>query len=150
MGFFETKYGVKIKNAKNPTSACLAISRQVIENIRFEGKGKEALLEILVKASNNQENVVPVKEIPIKEYDGIISRNLNFDRVLNYTRDVWELYKHGKKSKLEIERDTRILKIITSYIVFQNPLCDFIVTGIYNIVLISLQFIQVLLIQISN
>ena len=43
------RYGLKIKNVKDPTSACFAFSRHVIKDIKFEGKGKEALLEILVK-----------------------------------------------------------------------------------------------------
>lgn len=100
------KYGLKIKDVKDPMSACFAFSRHVVEVIRFEGKGKEALLEILVKSGNNLENQVPVKEIPIKQYYAIISRKLDFSRMLNYSRDVWELYRHGKKSKLEKEKDT--------------------------------------------
>ena len=97
------RYGLKIKNVKDPMSSCFAFSRHVVEDIRFEGKGKEALLEILVKANNNEGNVVPVKEIPIKQHDVLISRKLDFNRILNYSRDVWELYKHGKETKLERE-----------------------------------------------
>ena len=105
------KYGLKIKNVKDPTSGCFAFSRHVIKDIRFEGKGKEALLEILVKVSNNSENEVAVKEIPIKQHDTLINRKLDFRRILNYSRDVWELYKHGKKSKLESQSDTKAQKI---------------------------------------
>ena len=105
------KYGLKIKNVKDPMSGCFAFSRHVIKDIRFEGKGKEALLEILVKASNNSENNVAVKEIPIKQHDTLITRKLDFNRILNYSKDVWELYKYGKKSKLESERDNSGQKI---------------------------------------
>jgi len=105
------KYGLKIKDVKDPMSGCFAFSRNIIRDIRFESKGKEALLEILVKVSNNSENDVAVKEIPIKQHDALITRKLEFSRILKYSRDIWELYKHGKESKLESERDTKVQKI---------------------------------------
>jgi dolichol-phosphate mannosyltransferase len=105
------KYGLKIKNVKDPMSGCFAISRHVIRDIKFEGKGKEALLEILVKADSNSENKVAVKEIPIKQHETMIIRKLDFTQILNYSKDVWELYKHGKKSKLESNRDDSGQKI---------------------------------------
>jgi dolichol-phosphate mannosyltransferase len=104
------KYGLNIKNVKDPMSCCFALSRHVIKDIKFEGKGKEALLEILVKIGNNSENDVVVKEIPIKQHD-TFTRKLEFNRILNYSKDVWELYRYGKKSKLESERDTKGKKI---------------------------------------
>jgi dolichol-phosphate mannosyltransferase len=99
------KYGLKIKNVKDPLSGCFALSRDVVKDIRFEGKGKEALLEILVKAGNNNQSNVPVKEIPIKQHDTLIIRKLEFNRILNYLKDVWELYRYGKKSELKSNRD---------------------------------------------
>jgi dolichol-phosphate mannosyltransferase len=99
------KYGLKIKNVKDPMSGCFALSRDVVKDIKFEGKGKEALLEILVKAGISCENKVPVKEIPIKQHDTLITRKLEFNRILNYSKDVWELYRYGKKSELESDRD---------------------------------------------
>ena len=101
------KYVLKIKNVKDPMSGCFAFSRHVIKDIRFEGKGKEALLEILVKVSNNSENNVSVKEIPIKQHDTLITRKIDFDRILNYSKDVWELYRYGKKSELENDKDDK-------------------------------------------
>ena len=106
------RYGLKIKNVSDPTSACFAFSRDVVKNIRFEGKGKEALLEILVKINtHNKDNNVAVKEIPIKQHDTVITRKLDLDRIVNYSKDVWELYRYGKKSKLEIDRDNSGQKI---------------------------------------
>ena len=105
------KYGLKIKDVKDPMSGCFAVSRHVVKDIRFEGKGKEALLEILVKASNNNENKVTVKEIPIKQHDILITQKLEFNRILNYSKGVWELYRYGKKSKLESNRDNSGQKI---------------------------------------
>ncbi|CAN5470310.1 glycosyltransferase [soil metagenome] len=99
------KYGLKIKNVKDPMSGCFAFSRHVIKDIRFEGKGKEVLLEILVKVSNNSENQVPVKEIPIKQHDTQITQKLDFNRMLNYSKGVWQLYRYGKKSKPETDRN---------------------------------------------
>ena len=97
------RYGLKIKNVKDPTSACFAFSRDVVKDIKFEGKGKEALLEILVKINtkNNNNNNVAVKEIPIKQHDTVITRKLDRDRIVNYSKDVWELYRYGAKSNLK-------------------------------------------------
>jgi len=84
-------------------SSCFA--RQVVRDIRFEGKGNEALLEILVKVNNNKKySNVPVKEIPIKQHDALIIRNLSINRIFNYSRAIWELYRYGKESKLENDR----------------------------------------------
>ena len=99
------RYGLKIKNVKDPTSACFAFSRDVVKDIKFEGKGKEALLEILVKTNtNNKNNNVAVKEIPIKQHDTVITRKLDIDRVVNYSKDVWDLYRYGIKSNLKNQR----------------------------------------------
>jgi dolichol-phosphate mannosyltransferase len=93
------RYGLKIKNIKDPTSACFAFSRDIVKDIKFEGTGKEALLEILVKINSNKDNNVSVKEIPIKQQDTVITRKLDRDRILNYSKDVWQLYRYGIKSK---------------------------------------------------
>jgi dolichol-phosphate mannosyltransferase len=102
-----TKYVLKIKNVKDPMSGCFAFSRHVIQDFKFEGKGKEALLEILVKNNHNSDNGVTVMEIPIKQHDTLLTRNIDFGRILNYSRDVWELYKHGKISNLESHQNTK-------------------------------------------
>jgi dolichol-phosphate mannosyltransferase len=101
------RYGLKIKNVKDPTSACFAFTRDLVKDIKFEGKGREALLEILVKINTkkkNNNNSVAVKEIPIKQHDTVITRKLDLDRIVNYSKDVWELYKYGTKSNLKNER----------------------------------------------
>jgi dolichol-phosphate mannosyltransferase len=95
------KYGLKIKNVEDPMSKCFAFSRHVVKDIRFEGKGKEALLEILVKVNNNnnKNNNVAVKEIPIKQQGTPITKKINFNRILNYSIAVWHLYRYGRESK---------------------------------------------------
>ena len=110
------RYGLKIKNVKDPTSACFAFTRDIVKDIKFEGKGKEALLEILVKINtkNNNNNNVAVKEIPIKQHDTVITRKLDRDRIVNYSKDVWELYRYGTKSNLKNGRpDHRMSKSVT-------------------------------------
>jgi dolichol-phosphate mannosyltransferase len=58
-------------------------------------------LEILVKINSNKnnDNNVPVKEIPIKQHDTVITRKLDRNRILNYSKYVWQLYRYGIKSK---------------------------------------------------
>jgi dolichol-phosphate mannosyltransferase len=93
------KYGLKVKNVEDPLSRCFAFSRHVVKDISFEGKGKEALLEILVKMNNNKNNNIAVKEIPIKQQGTTITKKINVNRIFNYSRAVWHLYRYGRKSK---------------------------------------------------
>ena len=127
------KYGLKIKNVKDPMSGCFALSRDVVKDIKFEGKGKEALLEILVKAGNSSENKVAVKEIPIKQHDTLITRKLEFNRILNYSKDVWKLYRYGKKSELESDRDMSGQKIRRS-VLFLSKAGRFFTVGASGLV----------------
>jgi dolichol-phosphate mannosyltransferase len=127
------KYGLKIKNVKDPMSGCFALSRDVVKDIKFEGKGKEALLEILVKAGNSSENKVAVKEIPIKQHDTLITRKLEFNRILNYSKDVWQLYRYGKKSDLESDRDMSGQKIRRS-VLFLSKAGRFFTVGASGLV----------------
>lgn len=86
---------------QDPLSGCFAFSRHIVKDIKFEGRGREALLEIIVKLNNNsKDNITAVKEIPIKQHDTVITRKLDINRILNYSKDLWELYRYGKKSKL--------------------------------------------------
>jgi dolichol-phosphate mannosyltransferase len=98
------RYGLKIKDVKDPTSACFAFSREVVKDIKFEGKGKEALLEILVKMNTSKNNNIAVKEIPIKQHDTVITRKLDRARIMNYSKDVWQLYRYGIKSNTKNKR----------------------------------------------
>jgi len=93
------RYGLNVKNVEDPMSSCFAFSRHVLNDIRFEGKGKEALLEILVKVNNNKNNNVTVKEIPIKQQGTLFTKRINLNRIWNYSKAVWGLYRYGKTSK---------------------------------------------------
>jgi dolichol-phosphate mannosyltransferase len=103
------RYGLKVKNVEDPMSSCFAFSRHVVKDIRFEGKGKEALLEILVKVNNNKRKNVAVKEIPIKQQSTPVTKKINFNRILNYSKAVWHLYRYGRKSK-EMQNDSDIVE----------------------------------------
>jgi len=97
------KYGLKVKNVEDPMSTCFAFSRHIVKDIIFEGKGKDALLELLVKINNNRD--ITVKEIPIKQKETTTTRKVNFSRVLNYSQAVWDLYRYGRTSKRLNESD---------------------------------------------
>jgi dolichol-phosphate mannosyltransferase len=101
------KYGLKVKNIQDPMSSCFAFSRDVVKGIRFEGKGNEALLEILMKVNNNKNSNVAVKEIPFKHQGTLVTKKINFNRILNYSKAVWHLYRHGRRSK-ELQNDSDI------------------------------------------
>jgi dolichol-phosphate mannosyltransferase len=103
-----TRYGLKVKNVQDPSSSCFAFPRNIVKDIRFEGKGKEALLEILVKVNIKNSNVT-VKEIPIKQQGTSNTRKIDFNRVFNYLTAVWHLYRYGKKS-MELQNDNDILE----------------------------------------
>jgi dolichol-phosphate mannosyltransferase len=103
------KYGLKVKNVEDPLSRCFAFSRHVVKDINFEGKGNEALLEILVKVNNYKNSNVAVKEIPIKQQGTTITKKINFNRILNYSKAVWHLYRYGRESK-EIQNDRDIVE----------------------------------------
>jgi len=102
------RYGLNVKNVEDPTSSCFAFSRNIVKAINFEGKGKEALLEILVKAKNKNSNVA-VKEIPIKQEDTSNLKKIDLDRILKYSKAVWHLYRYGRKSK-QVQNDNDIVK----------------------------------------
>jgi len=103
------RYGLKVKNVEDPMSRCFAFSRHVVKDINFEGKGKEALLEILVKVNNYKNSNVAVKEIPIKQQGTTITKKIDFNRILNYSNAVWHLYRYGRESK-ELQNDSDIVE----------------------------------------
>ena len=94
------RHGLKVKDVQDPLSGCFAISRQLLEDIKIEGKGDELLLEILVKLSSNKKNdKFTVKEIPFGQKGKQATKKLDFNRIMGYLMAVWHLYRYGKKSK---------------------------------------------------
>ena len=58
-----------------------------------------------MKVNNNKNGNVLVKEIPIKHQSVPITKKINFNRILNYPKAVWDLYRYGKTSKHLDDRD---------------------------------------------
>src|SRR5206468_10678577 len=44
-------------------------------------------------------NNVTVKEIPIKQQGTLFTKRINLNRIWNYSKAVWDLYRYGKTSK---------------------------------------------------
>lgn len=94
------RHGLKVENVQDPLSGCFAISRQILEEITIEGKGKGLLLEILVKLNRNKKyKKIPIKEIPFRQKGEHTSNKLEFSRVLSYSKAIWHLYRFGRKSQ---------------------------------------------------
>jgi dolichol-phosphate mannosyltransferase len=91
------RHGLNVKDVRDPLSGCFAFPRQVIEDVKIEGKGNELLLEILVKINNRNSNIT-IKEIPFREKDMKGTKKLDFDRIKSYSKAVWHLYCYGRKS----------------------------------------------------
>jgi len=92
------RHGLKIKDIKDPLSGCFATSRRILENVVIETSGSEILLEILVKGDKyNRENDVTVREIPFEQKEGILKK-LDSNRIVSYSKAVWNLYRYGRKS----------------------------------------------------
>lgn len=74
-------------------------------------------MEILVKINtNNNKKNVAVKEIPIKQHETVITRKLDRARIMNYSKDVWQLYRYGIKSNTKNKRakpEQKISKSVT-------------------------------------
>ena len=141
------KYGLKVKNVEDPMSSCFAFSRNVVKDISFEGKGKEALLEILVKVNKNNNSNVPVKEIPIKHHQGTpITKKISFNRILNYSKAIWQLYLYGRRSKewqndrdiVEQKRDKSVLFLSKAGRFFTVGASGFIVNYVVSFLLANI------------
>src|SRR5437867_2692298 len=105
------RHGLKVKDVLDPLSGCFALPRQLIKNIRIEGKGNEILLEILVKVNNKNKgnDNITIKEIPFQQKDIHDAKKLDFNRILGYSKAVWGLYRYGRKSK-QVQNDIDVVQ----------------------------------------
>jgi dolichol-phosphate mannosyltransferase len=88
------RYGLNVRNVKDPMSNFFAFPRHVIENIKIDSKGYKILIEILVKTRGTL-----VKEIPYTFIDRKAGESkMDFNVILDYIRSVWYLYRYGQKS----------------------------------------------------
>jgi dolichol-phosphate mannosyltransferase len=94
------RYGLNVREVRDPMSGFFALPRHVIKDIEFNTQGFKILLEILVKKQSH----VMVKEIPytftVRKYG-----HSKLDRrvLVNYTKAVWSLYKYGRRSQKRLE-----------------------------------------------
>lgn len=94
------RYGLNVKEVRDPMSGFFALPRHVLKDIEFNTKGFKILLEILVKKQRH----VTVKEIPytftVRKYG---YSKLDFKVLVDYTKAVWSLYKYGRRSQKRLE-----------------------------------------------
>lgn len=94
------RYGLNVKEVRDPMSGFFALPRHVLKDIEFNTQGFKILLEILVKKQSH----VTVKEIPytftVREYG---HSKLDRKVLVDYTKAVWSLYKYGRKSQTRLD-----------------------------------------------
>jgi dolichol-phosphate mannosyltransferase len=94
------RYGLNVKEVRDPMSGFFALPRHVLRDIEFNTQGFKILLEILVKKRSN----VTVKEIPytfnVRKYG---QTKLDRKVLVDYTKAVWSLYKYGRRSQKRLE-----------------------------------------------
>jgi len=94
------RYGLNVKEVRDPMSGFFALPRNVLKDIDFNTQGFKILLEILVKKQSH----VTVKEIPytftVRKYG---HSKLDLKVLVDYTKAVWSLYKYGRKSQKRLE-----------------------------------------------
>jgi dolichol-phosphate mannosyltransferase len=94
------RYGLNVKEVRDPMSGFFALPRHVIKDIEFSTQGFKILLEILVKKQRH----ITVKEIPytftVRKYG---HSKLDRKVLVDYTKAVWSLYKYGRRSQKRLE-----------------------------------------------
>jgi dolichol-phosphate mannosyltransferase len=94
------RYGLKVKEVRDPMSGFFALPRHILKDIEFSTQGFKILLEILVKKKSN----VTVKEIPYTFTDRKYGRSkLDLKVSIDYLKAVWALYKYGRRSQRRTE-----------------------------------------------
>ena len=94
------RYGLKVKEVRDPMSGFFALPRHILKDIEFSTQGFKILLEILVKKQGN----VIVKEIPYAFTDRKYGHSkLDLKVSIDYLRAVWILYKYGRSSQKRAE-----------------------------------------------
>jgi dolichol-phosphate mannosyltransferase len=90
------RYGLKVKEVRDPMSGFFALPRHILKDIEFSTQGFKILLEILVK----KQSYVTVKEIPYTFTDRKYGHSkLDLKVSIDYMKAVWSLYKYGRRSQ---------------------------------------------------
>jgi len=128
------RHGLNISDVHDPLSGCFALPREVVKNIKIEGRGNQILLEILVKVRSKINNDVVVTEIPFEQKFVYRVRKLEFNLILDYFYAVWNLYCHSKNSK-KLQSD-RIIKeqVRHKSILFLSKTARFLTVGASGLV----------------
>ncbi len=94
------RYGLNVKEVRDPMSGFFALPRHVLMDIEINTQGFKILLEILVKKQRH----VTVKEIPytftVRKYG---HSKLNLRVMVDYTKAIWSLYKYGRRSQQRLK-----------------------------------------------
>jgi dolichol-phosphate mannosyltransferase len=94
------RYGLNVKEVRDPMSGFFALPRHILKDIEFNTQGFKILLEILVKRQSH----VTIKEIPytftVRKYG---DSKLDLKVMMEFTKAVWNLYKYGRKSQKRLE-----------------------------------------------
>jgi dolichol-phosphate mannosyltransferase len=89
------RYGLKVKEVRDPMSGFFALPRHILKDIEFSTQGFKILLEILVK----KQSYVTVKEIPYTFTDRKYGNSkLDLKVSIDFMKAVWSLYKYGRRS----------------------------------------------------
>jgi dolichol-phosphate mannosyltransferase len=90
------RYGLRIRNIKDPMSGYFAVPRKIMDEISFGTRGYKMLLEILVKEQTNTKR----KEIPYSFQDRRLGKSkLGIKVIIEYILATWHLYRYGQKKR---------------------------------------------------
>jgi len=100
------RYGLRVKNVKDPVSGFIAFPKKILRRIVIDETAYSLSLEILVKSKG-----LDVEEIPYCFKESSTSHERLIPSVINYAKSVIQLYMHGPKSK-EDREDIRYKKSV--------------------------------------
>jgi dolichol-phosphate mannosyltransferase len=86
------RYGLKVKNVKDPASSFIGFPRRVLESIPINGNSYSLSLEILVKSKG-----LEVQEIPYCFKENALSGQKVVPSFVKYVRSIIHLYRYGPK-----------------------------------------------------
>lgn len=145
------RYGLKIKNIRDPVSGFIALPKRILSRIPIDNSAYSLSLEILVKSDN-----IDVQEIPYHFKNNPSSKHNLGSSFLGYTKAIIQLYTYGPKSaeknkEFKFRKSVRFLsKAGRFYTVGASGLLvNFLVSSaISNGVLSNLWYLQATLIGI--
>lgn len=90
------RYGLRIRNIRDPMSGYFAVPRKIFDDISFGTGGYKILLEILVKEQADTKR----KEIPYSFKERKLGKSkLGIKVIIQYLLAIWQLYRYGQKKR---------------------------------------------------